>query len=360
MIGERGAVETNWLIGMNVKINKRYGRITKIKEWDAQNKASILEIKFKSNSKCCTYNEVMDIIFSSWRVDEEMTNEKLETEIQSSTPQRAKSTIKCRSTVKTSIHTSLSNTLWRALNSSDPYNGYQMISHFIQARNIENRSLAKKIRTLFFEKQGWNIVTLLEFSKRCSDGYGLDVEKYVDWGMIEKYLSESSASCNSGSLNLTKVSFMLEYLSQIFEKLIDDDISCESFFGPKDNIHNAFKELTHYTAIYWSHYYNIILGKKRKDVDPNIAIRVRRCVEAFGKACVNLSSIYIKVNQVNEMGCAFIIKDSLFNQLQDCELSLKELKQLKLLFVLTLDDELLQKHLSEMFEIPFECYAFNL
>ena len=48
-------------------------------------------------------------------------------------------------------------------------------------------------------------------------------------------------------------------------------------------------------------------------------------MEAFKKACINLLSIYIKVIQVNEMSCAFIIKD-FFKKPQDYELPLKEWK----------------------------------
>ena len=375
---EKGAKEYAWLLGLNVAEDNCSGEIKEVNVIE-NGYALSFDVQFKSRIVVRTYDEIIYSLFTPLLASsrEENVSQDLPTlenvdEVANFTIDNTSETTESSSLssssskTTTSIHASLSNTLWRALNSSDAYNGYQMISHLIQSRNVVSNSLAKKISSVYFQEMkdpNWHTAILAEYAIGCN--FQSSDVKYFTWTMFEKFLGHSTTLMSydaAGSLNLTRVTFLLDYLSQVLGKMIDNDELCNSFFGCKGNIRDALKQLSKYTGMYWNTYYNIVVGDHTQSIDPNIAVRVRRCLEAFGKACSRFSSMYCNVNglQVCEIDCACMIKDNFLSQVG----SVNQIQQMKILFVLTLDDDKdmskLQTNLFELFDISSESSDIEL
>merc|ERR1712176_1502972 len=131
-------------------------------------------------------------------MEKNMLKSPLVSRIQNSslgTPERSTKNI-------TSIHTSLSNTLFRAFQ-SDPFNGYEMFNHLVQGKDIApNDLLKKKYSSVVLQESGgpkWNDVLYSEYAMRCSEKVGMN-QQNMKWFDFERFfLTYFEETANSSS-----------------------------------------------------------------------------------------------------------------------------------------------------------------
>jgi len=256
----------------------------------------------------------------------------------------------------TPTHASLINTLFRAFY-SDPFNGYEMFDHLVQVKIITPK---KKYSSIILQESSgpkWNDVLCSEYAMRCSEKVGMK-QQNMKWFDFERFFLTSFevVSNSSSALFVTKTYFALELFNLVLQQRINCKLSCRSFFG-SDGVYNALKCLSHCCNRFWIKCVNILLNIGCPSKFPHSNVNARRCVELFGAICSKLAVMFCideNLPLTHERPLS-IIRDSLLEGLSENAqvFSQSNLKELKLLFILSLD-VIHQSNLSKMISVASE------
>jgi len=263
---------------------------------------------------------------------------------------------------KPSLLSSQSNMLWRALTSSDPYNGAQMIQHVNQNYNIGNTLLSDRIASIYLNIENdlnWHQASMAENSLQFAMEHCI-TNTYYKWNKFESKLDHSTtliSDDNKGIINLTMIKFTLKILSKLLESMINDEDLMNRFFENPDlnDVHRILTKLSNITGIYWNSFrkYLGIDGTVPKSTDPNMPVRARQCLEAFGKSLYLCGKIYVKMDGLNST-VAYIIKNNVWSKMKVPKS--KNTDTIQMIFVCTLTNgdlnmNPLQLKLIELFDI---------
>jgi len=265
------------------------------------------------------------------------------------------------SSKRTQTNAHLSNTLWRAFCSAEPQNGVTYLSHLLTAHSMVPKSrLMRSFYELIIHGNIYEGVSFVdgnrtELGTRYSTGV---LQKFsfgirLSWDDVEKCLSlPIYGKC------LCSAAFAIEYISEIMKKQImnirklnTDQDSLVSFdlvqtlMQCPGDIRGALKCVSKWSAKNWARHGPIALNPSK--CQSIYATNAMRCLVGLGKISCYVAWVFcelvgVDINEDKE--CCYIVRDNLLVELQTIQ---KEqsftreqlLRDLKLSFVLTLDEE---------------------
>jgi len=190
-------------------------------------------------------------------------------------------------------------------------------------------------------------------------------ETCISWKTIESFLTHSTTMLTEdkrGIINVAMVTCTLQILSKLLDQTLTDEDLLEWFFEHKFDINSSLTALSKLTGYFWNKYYKYlgISGDIPACTDLNMPVRVRMCLDEFGKALYSCAKVYAKYRNMN-LNAPEVAKQiqSSFGNCIELTLPKNIKRSLVLLFVLTLTDNVrvtknmsdLQNNLLELFKI---------